>query len=158
MQPNSANKVIAQLRALPVMDEKAGDGKDVSQPPHGPIHAVCLAYSDSEEHDLHFAQFTPDTHPKSSKFVPNVAAASLEKLTSTFSEMHIVNLISSPDFGIGQRGDGPGLLAGAVPTAETVINGIEQMTPQLMALGYATGRAVLPDHKGRSGRWISELN
>ncbi|KAJ6593895.1 hypothetical protein B0H19DRAFT_39241 [Mycena capillaripes] len=148
MQPNSANKVIAQLRALPVVDEAPGDGKHVSQSPQGPIHAVCLAYSDAEEHDIHFVKLTPDSQDKSSKFVPNVASASLEKLTVMFSEMHVVDLITAPDLGIGQPGDGPGLLAGAVPTAETVINGIEQITPQLMALGYATGRAILPDHKG----------
>jgi len=145
MQPTSANKVIAQLRALPVMESATGDGKES---PHGPIHAVCLARPDADEHELHFAKLTPDAHVESSKFVPNVGSASLEKLTDMFSEMHIVDLVTASDLGIGQPGDGPGLLAGAVPTAETVIQGIEQLTPQLMALGYATGRAVLPDHKG----------
>ncbi|KAF7361908.1 Lactamase-B domain-containing protein [Mycena venus] len=143
MQPNSANKVIAQLRALPVIE--AGDTKET---PHGPIHAVCLARPDADENELYFAKLTPDAHVQSSRFVPNVASASLDKLTGMFSEMHIVNLVTAQDLGIGQPGDGPGLLAGAVPTAETVINGIEQITPQLMALGYATGKAVLPDHKG----------
>ncbi|KAJ7188270.1 hypothetical protein C8R46DRAFT_878555 [Mycena filopes] len=144
MQPNSANRVIAQLRALPVLDDAAG--KVVL--PSAPIHAVCLALPDAEEHELHFVQLTPDANINSSKFVPNVASASLDRLTRTFSEMHIVDLITAPDLGLGQRGDGKGLLAGAVPTAETIITGIEQITPQLMALGYATGRAVLPDHKG----------
>ncbi|KAJ7045512.1 hypothetical protein C8F04DRAFT_940323 [Mycena alexandri] len=145
MQPNSANRVIAQLRTLPVLDD-AANGK--APPLSAPIHAVCLALPDAEEHDVHFAQLTPDADVTSSKFVPNVAAASLDRLTRTFSEMHIVDLISAPDLGLGQPGDGKGLLAGALPTAETVITGIEQVTPQLMALGYATGRAVLPDHKG----------
>ncbi|KAJ7725827.1 hypothetical protein DFH07DRAFT_853409 [Mycena maculata] len=144
MQPNSANRVIAQLRILPVMD----DEPDASHSPSVPIHAVCLAYPDAEEHELRFEKFTPDGRNDDSSKVPNVASTPLERLASTFAEMHIVSLITTPNFGLGDRGDGEGLLAGAVPTAETVINGIEQITPQLMALGYATGRAVLPDHKG----------
>lgn len=151
MQPNSANRVIAQLRALPVMDEEATpNGRNAGQTASAPIHAVCLAHSDAEEHRLHFAKLTPDANDASSSIVPNVASASLDRLTSTFAEMHIVDLIMAPDFGIGQPGDGSGILAGAVPTAETIINGIEQITPQLMALGYATGKAILPDHKGPS--------
>ncbi|KAJ6553044.1 hypothetical protein B0H19DRAFT_950005 [Mycena capillaripes] len=144
MQPNSANRVIAQLRALPVTDEVP---RDASTSSHGPIHTVCLARSDVEAHDVHFAKLTPHNHDKLSTLVPNVAAASLQQLTGMISEMHIVDFITAPDLGIGQPGDGPGLLAGAVPTAGTVIHGIEQITPQLMALGYATGRAILPDHK-----------
>jgi len=50
--------------------------------------------------------------------------------------------------GLGQAGDESGLLAGALPTAETVMNGIVQITPQLMALGYATGKTIIPDHHG----------
>ncbi|KAK7057195.1 Lactamase-B domain-containing protein [Favolaschia claudopus] len=145
LQPDAANKVIVQLRSLPVMEPVKGDEQPLAQ---GPIHAVCLARTDAEEHALHFCKLTPDDHVESSHFVPNVGSASLDKLTSMFSEMHIVDLITAPDLGIGQPGDGPGLLAGAVPTAKTVITGIEQLTPQLMALGYATGKAFLPDHKG----------
>ncbi|KAJ7703206.1 hypothetical protein B0H17DRAFT_1042255 [Mycena rosella] len=151
MQPNSANRVIAQLRALPVMDETV-NGQGTNKSPSTPIHAVCLAYPDAEEHRLHFAKLTPEEHDESivtaSVTVPNVASASLDKLTSMFREMRIVDLIMAPDLGLGQPGDGDGLLAGAVPTAETIITGIEQITPQLMALGYATGKAILPDHKG----------
>lgn len=147
MQPNSANRVIAQLRALPVMD----DDRDASKSPRAPIHAVCLVHTDAEEQDLHFAKLTSNGPDESSKNVPNVASTSLAKLTSMFAEMQIVSLITTPDLGLGQPGDGDGILAGAVPTAETILNGIEQITPQLMALGYATGKAVLPDHKGQSG-------
>ncbi|KAF7376142.1 Lactamase-B domain-containing protein [Mycena sanguinolenta] len=106
MQPNSANKVIAQLRALPVMESPAEEGgEDVRARAHS-----CHA------------------HAESSTFVPNVGAAPLDKLTGMFAEMHIVDLIAD-DF-------------------EAVLSGIEQLTPQLMALGYATGKAFLPDHKG----------
>ncbi|KAF7288641.1 Lactamase-B domain-containing protein [Mycena chlorophos] len=138
MEPGSANKVIAHLRALPPQDD--------NDHPSGPIHAVCLAYPDADEHKLHFAQFTQD---KATEIVvPHVAAAPLEMVVDTFNSMHVVDLVAAPDLGLGQPGDGKGLLAGAVPTAETVIKGIQQITPQLMALGYATGKAVLPDHKG----------
>ena len=72
----------------------------------------------------------------------------IDSVTEAFKNLHVINLFQAPDLGLGQPGDGPGLLAGAVPTAETVINGLTQVTPQLMALGYATGRAVIPDHNG----------
>ncbi|KAJ7072332.1 hypothetical protein C8F01DRAFT_1044885 [Mycena amicta] len=142
IKPHSANKVIAQLRALPLLDEKA------KACPSGPIHAVCLAHPDAEEHELHFAKLTEESEDATETLVPNGARTSLQKLASTFNEMHIVDLVTAPDLGLGQPGDGKGLLAGAIPTAESVLNGFEQITPQLMALGYATGKAILPDHKG----------
>ncbi|KAJ7218072.1 hypothetical protein GGX14DRAFT_495499 [Mycena pura] len=148
MQPNSANRVIVQLRSLPVTEETAESGQDTGSGPNGPIHAVCLAYPDAEEHELHFSKLHPDMQDESSKLMLNVASAPLDKLAIMFNEMHIVDLISAPDLGFGQAEDGKGLLAGSIPTAATVINGFEQITPQLMALGYATGKAILPDHKG----------
>jgi len=62
--------------------------------------------------------------------------------------MHIVNLMTAPNMGLGQPGDGEGMFAGAIPTPQTVIEGIKMITPQLMALGYATGKAIVPDHAG----------
>ncbi len=135
IQPKSANKVIAHLRELSTNN---GDAASV------PIHAVCLAYTDSEEHELHFSKLDP---PAEAGFSPMNSNA-IETLTSMLNEMHVIDLIKSPDLGLGQPGDGKGVFAGALPTAETVINGIEQITPQLMALGYATGRAITPDHTG----------
>lgn len=156
MQPKSANKVIAQLRSLPATDALSGkDGKkDVVTPASkGPIHAVCLAYTDAEEHELHFAQLIKSPTAEALE-VSGIAAVSIETLTSLFKEMHIVNLMTAPNFGLGEPGDGAGILAGAVPTAETIIDGIQEITPQLMALGYATGKAVLPDHTGSFIRFI----
>ncbi|KAF8893363.1 hypothetical protein BD779DRAFT_1660930 [Infundibulicybe gibba] len=152
-QPKSANKVIAHLRTLPVVDETGADGHPYTHGnvASGPIHAVCLEHSDAEEDELHFAKLTLDADASlgvQSFGLPGVSSISLEKLVGIFNEIHIVDLIKSPDLGLGQPGDGEGVLAGAVPTAETVIKGIEQITPQLMALGFATGRAVFPDHKG----------
>lgn len=145
IKPKSANKVIAQLRALPVSDTKgAADGK-------GPIHAVCLEHTDAEEHKLHFASLSENNEVDATKSinVAGVSSVSLDKLTAMLMEMNIVDLVTSPDLGLGQPGDGEGLLSGAIPTAETVLKGIELITPQLMALGFATGKAVLPDHAGR---------
>ena len=72
-----------------------------------------------------------------------------------FDDLNIVDLVATPDLGFGQPGDGKGLLAGAVPTAKTVMNGVMQLTPQLMALGFATGKAITPDHTGMSIRCSS---
>ena len=73
----------------------------------------------------------------------------IDKIAALFNEMHIIDLVNAPDFiGIGQPGDGPGILSGALPTAETVIEGVERITPELMALGFATGKAIMPDHSG----------
>ncbi|KAH8119499.1 hypothetical protein DFH11DRAFT_1565361 [Phellopilus nigrolimitatus] len=141
MQPKSANRLIAKLRELPMPDGPVADKKSDTAPTAktcGPIHAVCLESTEAEVREKHFSKLGAES----------VASASLEALTSLFNELHIVDLISAPDFGLGQPGDGPGILAGAVPTAETVIEGVVKLTPQLMALGYATGKAALPDHTG----------
>jgi hypothetical protein len=154
MSPKSANKVIAQLRALPVTDEK-------DPLPRGPIHAVCLEYTETEAERCHFANLevlesgsgddaNASAGPASADTTgsPNVANASVIALTKMFGNMRLVSLVKTPDLGLGRPGDGDGLLAGAMPTAETVINGFKQITPQLMALGFATGRTIVVDHKG----------
>ncbi|KAG6862252.1 hypothetical protein C0995_002183 [Termitomyces sp. Mi166 len=141
MEPKSANKVMAHLRALPA-SESTGT--------QGPIHAVCLARPDAEIQKLHFSVLSASKHKNkddaSDSFLNGLV--SLDEVSSMFSKMNIVNLISHPTLGIGEPGDGPGLLSGAIPTAETVLKGFEEITPQLMALGYATGRSVLIDHTG----------
>ncbi|CAK5265764.1 unnamed protein product [Mycena citricolor] len=148
-QPTSANRVIAQLRTLPsTAPGTALEEESDASSPAVPIHAVCLAHPDEKEHELHFSKLSPEDHDGVSHYIPSIALTSIETLQNTFREMHIVDLVSDPDLGLGQPGDGDGLLAGALPTPETVINGIEEITPQLMALGYATGKAMLPDHKG----------
>ncbi|KAF8973294.1 hypothetical protein BDZ97DRAFT_1912846 [Flammula alnicola] len=150
MQPKTANKLIAQLRELPANDEQLAT--DHSHHLKGPIHAVCLEHTDDEEHRLHFSKLmsTGTGGEMSAQTVnfPGVVSPPLQELTNMFNEMHIVDLVSSPDFGLGQPGNGKGILAGAVPTAETVIQGFRQITPELMALGYATGKAITPDHSG----------
>lgn len=147
LEPKKANELIKQLRELPAHG-------DPSQPNgSGPIHAVCLSHPDEEEAALHFeklAASTPTGEVTTLFAVPGVVAAPLDKLAEMYKEMHVINLVTTPDLGLGQPGDGEGLLAGALPTAETVIHGFEQVTPQLMALGFATGKLVMPDHTGMS--------
>ena len=147
MQPKTANKLIAQLRTLPAS----------GQPSIGntcrPIHAVCLAHTDLEEDHIHFAKLSPAEGQLSAQGidVPGVISAPFDTLTDMFKGMHVIDLVTSPDLGLGQPGNGKGVLAGAVPTAETVLQGVKQITPELMALGYATGKVISTDHSGKSG-------
>ena len=157
MQPKSANKVIAALRALPgsvvQVDGRGGGGIITGSQTNGLIHAVCLPYTEQEAHDQHFSQLVippPAEQPAGTPSLPSVASANIGAVTGMLKNMHVINLITTPNLGIGQPGDGEGILSGAVPTAETVINGIVKVTPSLMALGFATGKVLLPDHHGGS--------
>jgi hypothetical protein len=148
MRPKTANKLIAQLRTLPASGQPSVDYTC------RPIHAVCLAHTDSEEHRIHFAKLSPAEGQLSAQDinVPGVISAPLDTLTDMFKEMHAIDLVASPDLGLGQPGDGKGVLAGAVPTAETVLQGVQQITPELMALGYATGKVISTDHSGQPSK------
>jgi len=152
MEPKTANKLIAQLRILPASGQPSID--HTSQ---RPIHAVCLARTDAEEDQLHFAKLRPAEDQVSAQAFdfPGVISAPLDSLTDMFNEMLVIDLVTSPDFGLGQPGNGKGILAGAVPTAETVLQGVKQITPQLMALGYATGKIISPNHSGKQLRKYS---
>jgi hypothetical protein len=148
LKPKSANKVIAELRALPSF---ANSTSHASQP----IQAVCLPYGDEEADGKRFGTLrnvkpppptttpttgTPSTSPKGS--------SPIDAITDAFKTLHIVNLFTAPGLGLGDLGGGEGILAGALPSAETVINGFTQITPQLMALGYTAGKSLAPSHKG----------
>ncbi|KAI0645522.1 hypothetical protein C8Q79DRAFT_910717 [Trametes meyenii] len=177
LQPKVAQRVISQLRALPTSDTpvvigKTHSGQDVKALPKGPIHAVCLPYTDSEAHEKRFSKLdkvetatppsgSPKASPKAkegnadrsiapdaSAEVASVTATSLEKLREMLSDLNLVSLITAPDLGLGQPAGGAGLFNGALPSADAIVNGVEQITPQLMALGYATGKAILPSHAG----------
>lgn len=153
MQPKTANKVIAQLRVLSASNRKTNREKsDVEERPVGPVHAVCLDTTDVEAEKHHFSRLTKEDCVEelaAESSSPIIANTSVDKLANMFKDMHIISLVMTPDFGLGQPGDGHGMLSGAIPTVETIIDGIEQITPQLMAIGLATGNAFLPDHKGR---------
>lgn len=153
LQPKTANRIIAELRKLP------GDGSNLSKDSDNarsaacavPIHAVCLGHADAMADELYFSKFAADATPNRNRDIASALqldTASIDKFAQWLDEIHVVDLITAPNLGLGQPGDGAGILAGAVPTAETVIKGIEQITPQLMALGFAAGKAILPDHEG----------
>lgn len=157
-QPRTANKLIQELRQLPATSLSQPGQSGVNH--QAPIHAVCLEFTDAEEESIHFAKLqcghdhsaertgNPANGMALNISLPNVSSASVDQLTSLLNEMHVIEIMKAPDLGLGQPGDGDGLLAGAVPTPETVLRGVKEITPQLMALGYATGRAILPDHTG----------
>ncbi|KAL5523954.1 hypothetical protein ACEPAG_8127 [Sanghuangporus baumii] len=143
MKPKSANKLIKKLRELPVPEEHVEDtGAEVStlavpsKAGGAPIHAVCLEGTESDVQTKQFSKLKDQS----------VISAEVDAVSSLFSELHIIDLLAAPGLGLGQPGNGEGLLAGAVPTAETVIEGAAKLTPQLMALGFATGKAAFPDH------------
>ncbi|KAI0254104.1 hypothetical protein BJV78DRAFT_1122180 [Lactifluus subvellereus] len=142
LQPKTANRVIAQLKALPALPNSASQTST-------PIQAVCLPCADEEVDERHFSHLrrVKPTRERALS-LSSVASATMDSVTDMFKNLQIVSLFASPNLGLGQPGDGPGLLAGAVPTAETVINGVVQVTPELMALGYTTGKDIIPDHTG----------
>ncbi|KZT26845.1 hypothetical protein NEOLEDRAFT_1177422 [Neolentinus lepideus HHB14362 ss-1] len=153
LEPKSANKVIAQLRQLPLAEGPLANGPSKSEPrikSHGPIHAVCLPCTDIEAQERHFSRLSKDTTVEPN--MPSVAAGTIEIVTATFNDLHLVNLLTKGgmDMGISSTIGSPteGILSGALPSAEAVIDGITQITPQLMNLGFATGKAVVPDHTG----------
>ena len=171
LEPKQAKKVIAHLRQLPSSDVpvvvgRTSSGEEIKALPHGPIHAVCLPYTDTEAHEKHFAQLdtveaaipSPKASPRpvsrsldlanAVSGITSVTATSLDKLKHVFKDINVVSLLSVPNWGLGQAGDQPGILAGAVPSAKAIVEGVEEITPQLMAMGYATGRAILPSHDG----------
>ncbi|KDQ57618.1 hypothetical protein JAAARDRAFT_105292, partial [Jaapia argillacea MUCL 33604] len=153
LEPKSANKVIAQLRQLPVSDGEYGsDSKDVSIHTT-PIHAVCLPFTESEvqsHFDCCLLEPSQPGAPEPLAGTAGVSTATITALASLFEGLHLVNLLTAPDLGLGHAvgSQEEGILSGALPTPETVIKGITQITPQLMSLGYATGKIVAPSHTG----------
>ena len=145
LKPKSAGKVIAELKALPAFADSTVHASR-------PIQAVCLPYGDEEADKKHLSNIrnlratkTTTTTTHASTPAP-VGITAIDAVTEAIRNLHIVSLFTAPNLGLGGPEDGPGILAGAVPTAETVLDGFTEITPQLMALGYATGKAVFPSH------------
>ena len=130
LKPRAATKVVAQLKALP------SQPTDISTSSNGLIRAVCLDVTDAEAHERYFSKLGP------------VASTSIEALSTTLAGIHAIDLLLAPDMGFGAPASAPGIFAGAVPTAKVILEGLQQITPELLALGYAMGKTVLPDHKG----------
>jgi hypothetical protein len=165
LSPDQANKVIAKLRTLPIPDgpELPGieyAGEHVVSHSEGPIHAVCLDCTEEEADKYHFSRLVtgnerplPDEPGEEAGITvnndePSVAHANLASLVLVLRNLHIITLVSSPDLGFGQPPSDPGLLAGSVPSAQAVSDGMMEVSGQLLALGFATSKAVYPDHKG----------
>ncbi|KAH9931146.1 uncharacterized protein BXZ73DRAFT_101729 [Epithele typhae] len=162
LEPKSAQKVIEQLRQLPSSDvpvAKTVEGVQIAVLFQGPIHAVCLSCSDEEAHTKHFAKLDKvaasserhEGHTRERTLAADIASVtitSLDKIRSVLGDLNIVSLIATPGLGFGDPVGSPGILAGAVPTAKAVLAGVQEFTPQLLALGYATGQSILPSHEG----------
>lgn len=147
-KPKTANKVIAQLRALPSFPNSASRASE-------PIQAVCLPYSDEEADAKRFGTLRNVKLPPTTTTTTTNAPSSLPEgstainaIMDAFKNVHIVNLFTVPGLSLGELTGGEGIFAGALPSAETVINGFTQITPQLMALGYMAGKSLVPNHKG----------
>lgn len=154
-KPKSANKVIFQLRNLDIVTNPSAPLPVVdtaTQPTgkrRGPIHAVCLDKTDEDVEKHYFTQLKPDAPSDAADlFAESIVTAGVDSISSTLGNLRVVDLVGT-DFGFGQPATCQGVFAGAVPTAETVLTGIKLITPQLMSLGYVTGQAILPDHKGK---------
>jgi hypothetical protein len=160
VEPKSARRIIAELHTLPTLGEETVTTKTVGGSGlqrHGasgnvaPIRAVCLEHTDAEADRLYFSKLKGVVgNDMDSSLAPFAAlgSASIDSLVGLINDIHVVDLVTSPDLGLGQPGNGSGLLAGALPTPETVMKGVEQITPQLLALGFAIGKSILPEHKG----------
>ena len=166
LQPKKANRLIAQLRSLPPSNDvlppatKVEMATEAPRVPAQPIHAVCLPLTEEEADVQHFSklsavqtdlvegQITSVVRERSVNVTfTSVYSTSIAQLKTVLEDMNVVSLIT-PDMGLSEPADQPGLLSGAVPSPRTIIEGVEQVTPQLMSLGYATGKVLLPDHHG----------
>jgi hypothetical protein len=144
LKSKTANKVIAQLRALPALPNSASHASE-------PIQAVRLLFSDSEADAKRFGTLCNVKPPPSTTHTLSTlpkGSVPIDTITDALKDLHIVNLFTAPDLGLGEPGYGEGILAGALPSTETVLDGFTQITPQLMALGYAAGKSLVPNHKG----------
>lgn len=155
-KPKSANKVILQLRNLDLFSDPptglpsidASSQAMTKGKKRGPIHAVCLDRTDEDVEKQHFGQPEPGAPLHTGNlFAESIVTVNADSISSALGNLHVVDLVGT-DFGFGQPTTDQGVFAGAVPTAETVMTGIKLITPQLMSLGYITGQAILPDHKG----------
>jgi len=170
LTPKQANKVIAKLRTIDPAEESP------DPPPHKhpqlqhmhkrkpgerPIHAVCLDCTDEEADEYHFSKLatTREVEMRNSRMNPTLAPspksgetsfafADITTIVPVLRSMKLVTLVTAPDLGFGQPPDSPGLLAGSVPSVQAFAEGLQEMTGQLMALGFATSKVVFPNHAG----------
>ncbi|EJD52669.1 hypothetical protein AURDEDRAFT_181233 [Auricularia subglabra TFB-10046 SS5] len=172
LEPKSATKIIARLRVLPVPPPpRPGHSGEHSQSPEadvaraalsrehahthghvhaqaaspqGPIHAVCLDCTDAQADQLHFSQLQQTSFIG----VPSLALADAASAFPILRNMRIISLLGAPDLGLGQPVGGQGMLAGSLPSPAVIVEGLMQLSQQLIALGFATSTTVHPNHVG----------
>lgn len=134
-----------------------------------PIHGCCLDLTDEEAEEKHFSKLTGSAfgaqQTGEAQANANIGSADLSSLIPVLKNMRLVNLqaspdvssmnaaslgaqLSAPDLGFGQPADKDGPLAGSVPSAGSLFDGMEKVSQTLMSLGFATTAAVLPSHVG----------
>ena len=171
LTPKQANKVIAKLRTIDPAEESPDPSPHKHpqlqhlhkhRPGERPIHAVCLDCTDEEADEYHFSKLatTREVEMRNSRKYSAPAPSSNPGETTSFAfadittivpvlrSMKLVTLVTAPDLGFGQPPDSPGLLAGSVPSVQAFAEGLQEMTGQLMALGFATSKVVFPNHTG----------
>ena len=168
LTPKQANKVIAKLRTINPAEESpihASHEHSQLQQTHThragerPIHAVCLDCTDEEADQYHFSKLatTPEVEMRALRDYPapspkpgetSFASADITTVVLVLRSMKLITLVTAPDLGFGQPPDSPGLLAGAVPSSQMFGEGLQEITGQLMALGFASSKVVFPSHTG----------
>jgi hypothetical protein len=164
LTPKQANKVIAKLRTINPVEESPNTqphepAQHAHKPGERPIHAVCLDCTDEEADKYHFSQLaaTPEVEMRNFRREPapprkpgetSFASADITTVVPLLRSMKLVTLVTAPDLGFGQPPDGPGLLAGSVPSSQALGEGLQEITGQLIALGFASSKVVFPSHTG----------
>ncbi|KAJ3570956.1 hypothetical protein NP233_g4068 [Leucocoprinus birnbaumii] len=149
-EPKSANRIIAQLRTLSPLGDDAVTANSAARlgekasSPVDPIHAVCLEHPDAEMDRLYFSKSGDGDNSKLDvTSLVDVGSATMNGLFELMNGINVIDLVKSPDLGLGQPGDGPGVLAGALPTPETV--SVYPPTDRMSVLTYWWGlELVLP--------------
>lgn len=135
-----------------------------------PIHGCCLDITDEEAEEKHFSKLTGSGFAASGSAVgteanANTGSADLSSLIPMLKDLRLVNLqaspdmssvnaaslsaqLNAPDLGFGQPAEKDGPFAGSVPSAGSLVEGMEKVGQTLMSLGFATTAAVLPSHVG----------
>ncbi|KAF8313095.1 hypothetical protein DL93DRAFT_2203778 [Clavulina sp. PMI_390] len=167
LHEDKANKVISEVRQLsplsPLQERKATPATPQSalaatpsakQPPA--VHAVCLDATDEEVAEKVF------THLNIIPFLHVDPAKALSTLTSLVTVSPVSPQILPPNAPVTLPDAGElAMLAGAVPSPQTIVDGVNDVATTLIALGlgdpealYATSGTPpdlskwLPDHKG----------
>ncbi|KAG9120279.1 hypothetical protein FRC07_004289, partial [Ceratobasidium sp. 392] len=133
-----------------------------------PIHGCCLDLTDEEAEEKHFSKLTGSKQEPGNAFTganANTGSADLSSLIPVLKDMRLVNLqaspdmwsvnaaslsadLTAPDLGFGQPANKNGPLAGSVPSAGSLVEGMEKVGQTLVSLGFPSTTAVLPSHVG----------